>query len=434
MRKTDSGSTKDFGAAKRSSLGVKQKNTTSSIRLVVLFGVLSALSLVFFYFFVDVFFESSRRADFLLETDSLNDLIVDRLEIYTSTLRGGKGLFDASENVTRNEWHRYAESLRLSKHYPGIQGIGYAEWLLPSEVAEHVQRVRDEGHPSYDIRPVGEREVYTTIVFLEPFDTRNQQAFGFDMYQEETRNLAMSRAVETGEPALSGKVTLVQEIDQDVQAGFLIYLPVYRRDADVYTVEEKEAAIEGFVYSPYRMNNFIEGIAQKHTSIHFEIYDGGDTDNLTEDRLMYKSPSGVKDSYFSKTKMIYYGGHVWTVRYTASEKYGLSILRSTGLPLAIFVGIIFLFFFFWLLFVHRSRERVAFQIAEGMVGDLQKKEKENERIRKEMERINKTLSDQTKEMNQKIEELEKVNDHFADREIKMIELKEKIRKLKGEKT
>ncbi len=88
----------------------------------------------------------------------------------------------------------------------------------------HIAKIQAEGgfFQNYTIQPPGEREEYTPIVYLEPLDERNQRAIGYDMFSEPTRHLAMARARDTGEPALSGKVVLVQEIDQDVQYGFLL--------------------------------------------------------------------------------------------------------------------------------------------------------------------------------------------------------------------
>ena len=69
----------------------------------------------------------------------------------------------------------------------------------------------------------------------------------------------MSRARDTGSAALSGKVTLVQETDKDVQAGFLMYLPVYRNGAPQESPEQRREALTGYVYSPFRMNDFMRG-------------------------------------------------------------------------------------------------------------------------------------------------------------------------------
>jgi CHASE1-domain containing sensor protein len=52
----------------------------------------------------------------------------------------------------------------------------------------------------------------------------------------------MARARDTGEAALSGKVRLVQETSEDVQAGVLLYLPYYESSNLPETVEERPLA------------------------------------------------------------------------------------------------------------------------------------------------------------------------------------------------
>ena len=53
----------------------------------------------------------------------------------------------------------------------------------------------------------------------------------------------MSRARDTGEAVLSGKVTLVQEGTGPVQPGFLLYVPLYRRGMARDTPEQRRQAL-----------------------------------------------------------------------------------------------------------------------------------------------------------------------------------------------
>src|SRR3546814_15443697 len=65
-----------------------------------------------------------------------------------------------------------------------------------------------------------------------PNDPLNHAALGYDMYSEPIRRAAMRRAWQTGRPAASGIVELVQESKaRGKQAGFLIYVPVYAESA-----------------------------------------------------------------------------------------------------------------------------------------------------------------------------------------------------------
>src|SRR5512137_376498 len=57
--------------------------------------------------------------------------ISERLDAYDTILRGVAGLFAASTDVTREEFRRYVDELRLGKAYPGIQGVGFSEAIRP---------------------------------------------------------------------------------------------------------------------------------------------------------------------------------------------------------------------------------------------------------------------------------------------------------------
>ncbi|HRY17973.1 MAG TPA: hypothetical protein P5149_06145, partial [Candidatus Competibacteraceae bacterium] len=53
------------------------------------------------------------EAEFRLWVNKIADRIEYRLDDYVHILRGVVGLFDASEVVTRQEFHHYVEALRL---------------------------------------------------------------------------------------------------------------------------------------------------------------------------------------------------------------------------------------------------------------------------------------------------------------------------------
>ena len=173
--------------------------------------------------------EAKKRAQTLFDfrVQTIKTGISERLQAYEFLLQGGRGLFLISNEVTREDWRNYVANLKINQYYPGIQGVGFSKRILPSEKADHLRQIRGEGFSQYAINPDGDRPEYTAIVFLEPFDWRNQRAFGYDMFSEPIRREAMIRARDTGKAALIGKVTLVQETHTDKQAGFLMYQAIY---------------------------------------------------------------------------------------------------------------------------------------------------------------------------------------------------------------
>jgi len=205
---------------------------------------------------------------------------------YEQVLKGGLGHLLASPSVSWNEWRTYVNALRINDRYPGIHGIGFAKYILPSELAAHIEEIRAEGFADYNVWPEGSRQEYTSIVYLEPFSGSNLRAFGYDMFSDPVRRKAMAHARDTGEAALSGKVELVQETDEDIQAGVLMYVPYYGIDL-LETVEERRASLVGYVYAPFRMDDFVHTVLRRELDIlDLRIFDG---EAMAEDSLLFDS-------------------------------------------------------------------------------------------------------------------------------------------------
>lgn len=297
----------------------------SALAALLAFFLLFALT---FWLWRDAADEGSRigRQRFDFKASEVQFAIEQRLLAYEQVLRGGTALFAASDEVSRAEWRAYVRMLKLERNYPGIQGVGFSQRVLPAERAEHVRAVRAQGFPTYDIWPAGEREGYTSIIYLEPFDWRNQRAFGYDMFSEETRREAMSRARDSGAPAASGRVTLVQETDKGIQHGFLLYIPVYRNGAPAHDAQTRSVALLGYVYAPFRMNDLMTGVLgpEKLPNIRLEIFDD---ESVSPDRLMYDSLEQPSDHIpaFASTQPLEFNGRRWTLRISSLPAFDASI-------------------------------------------------------------------------------------------------------------
>jgi PAS domain S-box-containing protein len=217
----------------------------------------------------------NRKDKFELIVGDVLSRIEMRLRQHEQILLGGAGLFDAQESVTREAWNAYVSRLRLNENYRGILGVGFAQVITPDQLAAHTSLIRAQGFPNYTVHPQGERPIYTPIVFLEPFVGRNLAAFGFDMSSEVTRANAMWRAAEQGQTAITGRVKLVQENKGKSQAGFLMYVPIYKKNMPLKNAIERRKALLGFAYSPYRVEDLMVGIlGAEMNAIDFQIYDG----------------------------------------------------------------------------------------------------------------------------------------------------------------
>ena len=300
---------------------------------VVLCACLLATVLGAFYMKYSVEDLASRQ--FAFACDEIRAKIHDRLDDNAHILRSGAAFFDASDTVTREKWHTFTERLDVARQYPGIEGIGFALLIPPEHLAQHIEDTRLEGFPDYRVWPEGDRESYSSILYVEPFSSRNLRAFGYDMLSEVVRRRAMEQARDQDAATLSGKVRLVQETEGDSQAGTLMYFPIYRKGLPAETVGQRRAALLGWVYSTYRMNDLMRGILggwdlHEGKSIRLEVFDGT---GISRNTLLYDSKAAGREEMEPSSRMtlqlpVDFNTRRWTLRFTRAEDALASIEYS----------------------------------------------------------------------------------------------------------
>jgi signal transduction histidine kinase/CheY-like chemotaxis protein len=191
-------------------------------------------------------------------------------DIQLALLRGTAGLFNASGEVTRDEFRAYVERLNLRRNYPGVLGIGFAAYApTRTELDRRIAQAGSPGGMTIRAWPEGTRSGYSAILFLEPLDQRNRAALGFDMMSEAVRREAMTAARAGQHSRVSGRVLLVQEIDRRKQPGFLIYVPLKPGGA-------LGGDFVGWVYSPFRGHDLFSPLfeGEAFENVHVAIFDG----------------------------------------------------------------------------------------------------------------------------------------------------------------
>jgi signal transduction histidine kinase len=272
--------------------------------------------------------EKQVNAELYSVCQDINTRIASRLFSHALVLRAGSAFFASTDTVSRTQWKNYYEHSNFERNLPGIQGMGFTMIIPKNQLEQHTNRIRKEGFSNYSLFPAGDREVYTSIIYLEPFSERNLRAFGYDMFTEPTRRKAMELSRDNNVAMLSGKVELVQETQEDLQIGTLMYVPVYLQSMPINTVQQRRDAIKGWVYSPFRMNDLMQGILGRWDSTHqnrirLQIYD----DSLSANTLIYDSQGDTLQNE-SRLPMrtlklpIEFNGKNWILHFSQSKKLG----------------------------------------------------------------------------------------------------------------
>ena len=328
-----------------------------------------------FAFLVSFYFSKMANAQdqsrFRNSVQAVDDRIRSRIQTSIALLRAGTGLFAASESVSAAEFQKFVNQIQLNRNYPGIRGIGFSQKFSANEKAAVIASLRRAGHPDFKIWPEDPpRDEYHGIIYLQPDDLRNKAALGYDMFTEPVRREAMAAARDTGVPTASGKVVLVQEIDSQQQSGFLIYAPVYRNNAPVDTVDQRRAALLGFVYSPFRAEDFlIPATSEQSNDIAFQVYDGTE---VKADALLFTSkPSAPSNDspHFTSTIKHDVAGRPWTITYLTTPSFDVVSSRAF-LPYTFAAGV----FLSWLFFALTRAEVASRAAAERSAAELRASE------------------------------------------------------------
>ncbi|HEY0155740.1 MAG TPA: CHASE domain-containing protein [Thermoanaerobaculia bacterium] len=303
---------------------MSSRGTADRVLPWFVFGVFVVLTILATYYVWDTT-RSADRARFDNAVQTTNDAIAARLGTYVNVLTGTRGLVVADPTLPRDSLRAYIRSLNVARRYPGIQGVGVAVRIPVSSIPELEAEMRRGGYPRFQVWPMAAREEAMPIVLLEPQDRRNAAAMGYDMWSEPLRRDAMMRARDSGRPAATPPVVLVQEIEAPKQKGFIIYTPLYATGTTPPTLEQRRDALVGFIYAPFRAADLLEGIfgTQERPEVGFTIHDRGE--------LLYATPGLPANPRFTEVRREHVAGRVWTIRWISRrEGKGLALLSAAG--------------------------------------------------------------------------------------------------------
>ncbi len=303
--------------------------------------------------------------------------IEERMRQHALILRGAAGLFNASYAVDQQAWARYVASLQLDQNSQGVQGLGYSEVMTPDTVTSRIKARQTEGQAPFSLHPEGLRPLYSVIVYLAPLTERNRRALGYDLLAEPRRGDAMRRAVGNGMINLSDKITLLLEPDVRQQAGFLMFLPVFRQHAALNTTQSRWQALQGFVYMPLRAHDLMRGLlGERERPLKFQIYDGVQTEVPKPEALLFDSANvtpivdqGPSQPRWTTARVISAYGRDWTVQFQSRPSIETAwIAVHNGGVLVLGMGLSVLLALF--VAVLNSRRQRAEAMARDMTAEL----------------------------------------------------------------
>lgn len=328
-------------------LGRPRIRLNALVVLVVILGI-SATAFAVYQAASHIKSERDLQASIILN-DVVNE-IEARAGSHVEVLYGLRGMFHANEDVTRTEFSEYVESNQIAIRHPGVHALSFNRLVLAEDIEEYETAVRadpsltTDGLPSFKVHPPSRYEDSFVVEYIVPHEP-NRQALGFDIGTNPARRSAVEEARDTGAPAATSGITLVQEASDEI--GFLVLLPVYNaREQPGLSTADRRAAFVGMVTGVFVVDEVLASVVDPRRRIDVEVYDSGlsaqPPSEPEEANLLFNSDdtlngvATVEADADTRLATIEVGGRWWTI--VATRHAGSGSLTENILPWLLLAG------------------------------------------------------------------------------------------------
>src|SRR5262249_48923512 len=136
----------------------------------------------------------------------------------------------------RDEWQSYVQTVQSQADQTDRLAIGYAIW--------------NGSHPRVAAPSL-------PISYVAPHDHPAHALIDLDLYSDARCRNAIDQARDTGGTAIASPISTVFGSNREESRGFIMIAPVYINGARPQTPVDRQKSIQGFVFSPIRISDFI---------------------------------------------------------------------------------------------------------------------------------------------------------------------------------
>ena len=200
------------------------------------------------------------ETEFFRRADVQHAALQGSLNRQMESLGGLQRRMRTSPRHVGGAFHSWAGEIAAT--HPEIQVIEWAPRVSHEERPFFEDNARRNGQVGFVFRergldnvprPARQREEYFPIYFCEPL-RGNEPILGLDVAVGQTAR-ETQQARDTGLPVVSGRMRMMQTPGE--QPGLILILPVYRDGALVDTVENRRAALNGYVRGVFRVQDLL---------------------------------------------------------------------------------------------------------------------------------------------------------------------------------
>lgn len=270
-------------------LFIKQMRMGTNLRISFYVGLLATTGILFSLTYFTTYYEKKNTLDdYYRMVDSALSAIDKTADQYELVLNGTSGAFSMSDEVSKNEWKMYVDSIHPTSYFESVNGLGFIRRVNKNAAAAvakkhdiEIKEIDPEFSALYDDRFL--------ITYVEPL-VGNQEAVGYDIGSEKNRRDAAENSRRLHRTYATNPIELVQ--DNQSRKGFLILHPT----------QNKKNEFIGWTYAPVisqvffgkTLDSYADTIRMRLSVKGTEIYNSdGKKDVFRHDSFYFKKEISI---------------------------------------------------------------------------------------------------------------------------------------------
>lgn len=231
-------------------------------------------------------------------------------------------LFSTFRNITPDEFDKYIRDINLLEARPALKYIEYVPSVSIGVLAKFKKKAR-RSFPDYDIQAMRpSTDFIYPLLYGYPNDDRIGRLRGFDSSSIPERWEAMQRARDSGKSIVTARHPYLGNPSH--KGMIIIATPVYATNDALETIAQRRAALTGFIFSAFVVDDVIASVMGENFQNLFdlEIYDGV----VTRDATLYDGDNAPhvieQDSYvIAHQENVDFAGRNWLLFFYPKQPY-----------------------------------------------------------------------------------------------------------------
>lgn len=272
--------------------------------------------------------KADRQVQFTTLTSSILGALQESLRAYEMALRTGVGLLMTHPETNAVQWNQFVATLDINMYFPGLRSMGYIAAFPSSEAATILPSLAARAGSGFRIFPSCGDDICAPVLFVRRLDSGESQAVGFNLATEATRRDAILSARNTGRPAMTHRIGLLEQDKSMTRPGVLLLIPVRPQDDGTGGADTRPPT--GFVYGALDAAEFATKAITSRDAQYLRLTDIRiyDSNGPGDRKILYDSNQGAasnppvnKSGDLARQISLGMYGVTWTIAFTPTPQF-----------------------------------------------------------------------------------------------------------------